>query len=135
MSEWNAEIRGSFAKRAVKDLLQILPAGLELKLWREPENQYDPNAILVGFVPKELLGALPEGLELSDLEQVLGQHGLGTAEEWAEAAPEWPLGYVGKEWAQEVAPEMDQGASVSAKLGFSWGGRFMVEIKTGGQDG
>lgn len=123
MSDMTAAIRGGFAKRAAKGLTEALQAGHELQLVREPGNPYDSNAILVVLQPSSMDG-LAEGL-VQLVEFALAGHGIDW-EEFREA--EWPLGYVGKEWAAQAAPRMDSGEAASGVLGFDGAGKPQVEI-------
>lgn len=62
MTEFIATLAGAqFRPKETKDLIKMLSVGDELKLQRDPENQYDSNAIKIfdednnwlGFVSKE----------------------------------------------------------------------------------
>lgn len=120
-----AEIRGMFAKRAAKAILASLPTGATLQLQREPSNQYDANAILVWVSPTEVP---PE--QRQELELALAGHGL-TLEDF-DQAPEWCLGYIGKEWAIGLAPLLDQGLTAAASLAFSGQGKPLAIVEVEG---
>ncbi len=54
--------------------LHLLSKGLDLKLWPEPDNKFDPNAIkievggaMLGYVPKKFSSELSAMLEIVDL--------------------------------------------------------------------
>lgn len=81
-----AEIRGAGFRKGAKEMIQHLAESQPLTLEREPDNAFDPNAIKV-FATFDLPGVSP--------------------------TPLW-LGYIGKEWAAELAPYMDDDCEVEA---------------------
>jgi hypothetical protein len=81
-------------------LLSVLPAAARLLVRREPDNQYDPNALQV-LVTRETLAQLPE----QQLQAACEGFGFGASE--VLAAAEWHLGYVPRGEAEKFAPRFD----------------------------
>lgn len=112
-------------------LLQLLPVGTRLLVRREPQNEYDANALQV---------ILPVDGELTDLaleatdkwDEVLGGYGYSVVAICSE--PEWHLGYVPKEYARELAPQFDAAGAreVPARLAVSATGLPRVQFEVPG---
>lgn len=85
-----------------KTICSLLPIGAPLVLDREPENPYDPNAIRVWIV--DLATQYPDIAEMA-LEAL--------REDGSEAEPDFStpfhLGYLHREYAELLAPELDAG--------------------------
>ena len=97
-------IVGAHFRPPAQALLQILPAGAKLQLRREPENQFDPNAIAVWMPTSSIPDAVAE--ELDTIAQTYG-HSIDTIyqEEWHH------LGYIpAKGGANILAPLWDANA-------------------------
>lgn len=120
-----AEIRGAGFRLTdpvnpspAKALLDALPTGTELKLEREPTNAHDKNAIKVWLTKEVMKKAIPaysrpEGAAGSDFEIRL--NGYGWSLEMLEDGQEFMLGYVGKEWAERLAPLLDGASDQDAR--------------------
>lgn len=139
MALMQAEIRGMHFRTSdqnnpapAKLLVETLPNGTELKLVREPGNEYDRNAIQVWLAQS----ALPEWLDevtdplsdaaaqkLDDFQIKLQGYGWDLERFWSQ--PEFMLGYVAKEVAVNLAGLMDQ----SGKTAWSKGISFTVSGK------
>lgn len=76
----------NFRGAEIRELVKTLPIGTTFTLERDPENQYDANAIKV----------LYEGIETG-------------------GAPEF-VGFVAKEVAEELAPLLDSGYTATATI-------------------
>jgi hypothetical protein len=111
-------IVGAHFRPPAKGILEGLPSGCPLTLRPEPDNMFDPNAVMVTLrsadVPTSAHERLAQGLPLwgSSLEEFL-------------ASPEWHLGYVPRTRAVELAPSL-RGADASALLTFSATGQPSV---------
>ena len=118
-----AEVRGMGFRPPAKAIIEALRPGAELKLVREPSNEYDPHAVQVWVEPSQVREEDHENL-------AIGLGGYGQTLETFLEAPQWFLGYVGKEWAQHVSPILAQpGVEYTAKLGFNAKGKPTAEIK------
>lgn len=102
-------------------ILGNLPGDTPLLLVREPENEYDQNAVMVCLPPGWQAALSPEGLrELQEIVTLTGN-------EWPSDEEMFQLGYVPKALAAEMAPKMDQdGEPVECKLIFGPGGNPMA---------
>lgn len=102
-------------------LCQILPSGAKLSLRREPDNPYDPNAIQVWLdpaeIPSEALGEL----------QLLAQGYGWTVPEIQ--AQHHQLGYIAREFATVLAPQLDSGQAFAAALSFDPQGKTLVSLR------
>lgn len=119
-----AEIRGMGFHPPAKAILECLRAGAQLELVREPTNKYDPNALQAWIKPSTV-----QDEDRANLEVLLA--GFGKSLEDFDEPPGWMLGFVGKEWAKEISPMMDQGALTQATLSFSGAGKPQAEIEVG----
>lgn len=133
--KFEAEIRGMHFRISdpinpspAKLLIELLPSGAGLSLVREPENAYDSNAIQV-WLPRESLpsGLLGEGPDGEDFELKL--NGYGWTREMVADAPELMLGFVGKEFAEHIAPKLDAGEEPSSSFFVSGKGKPMVKVE------
>lgn len=124
MPRFSAPIRGMHFHPPAKALLGCLPAGCALRMEREPLNEYDSNAIKVFALSETIpeiahpnLDAMAAGYGF-DLKTILAQ-------------PEWHLGYITKENAQDLAPMLDAGATASITLAFSPEGKpvGMIQVE------
>ena len=104
------KIVGAHFHPPAKAILQSLPGGAELILRPEPDNQYDPNAVMVlvesATIPAsehETLGLASAGYGV-ELSELLG-------------AKEWHLGYVPRTEAIDLAPQLD-GEQILGRLVF-----------------
>lgn len=119
-----AEIRGMGFHPPAKLLIERLRGGAKLKLVREPENKYDPNAIKAFIEPA---GVAAEDRDEAFVEKLAG-YGL-TVEDF-DAAPEWMLGYIGKEFAAQMAEQLSaEPEAYSAQLCFSGVGKPQAQVK------
>lgn len=118
-----AEIRGMGFRPPAKAIIESLKTGAPLELVREPSNEYDPNAVQVWVKPQ----AVSDDCR-AELEQKLAGYGK-TLEDFDEP-PGWFLGYVGKEWARELSPELKrEGVSYKAIISFSGAGKPQCEVE------
>lgn len=123
---------GMHFRPPAKAILGCLPQGAELRLLREPGNEFDPNAIQVWCKST----AIPES-QLPDLD--LQSTGFGFSAKDIMGQEEWWLGFIaskppkgaaqGNKYAPELAPKMDQQESIpKARLVFDGAGKPLVEI-------
>lgn len=124
---FSSPIVGGRFRPPAAEVLNMLPQGTKLKLQREPDNQYDPNAIRV-----ELLES-PEHKALLD-ECFLPYS--GDEPNLQQNAFPFHLGYVPKPKAEMLAPMLDglvscieAGNSVEGTLEFSLEGRPTVDFE------
>lgn len=121
---WTAEIRGMGFRPPAKAILEALKAGTKLELVQEPTNKFDPYALQVWVEPSAVSADCREELELK-----LAGYGR-TLEEFDEA-PQWMLGYVGKEWARQIAEHLSARQpwpALRAELAFSGEGKPQARI-------
>lgn len=116
-------IVGAKFRPPASGLLSVLRAGNKLLIRREPDNQYDANALQVLIVRDEL-----EKLPEAQLQSACEGFGFGSAE--VLAAPEWHLGYIPRGDAEMLAPSFDRAATrgISASLTFDFRGRPAVSF-------
>lgn len=121
-----AEIRGMGFHPPAKAILEVLRTGVGLELVREASNKYDANAVQVWVAPDQV-----DDEDRSNLEILLAGYGK-TLEDFDEA-PRWMLGFVGKEFAAQIAPMLDDeaGDEPQATLSFSGAGKPQAEITIG----
>lgn len=107
-----------------KAILACLPAGCQLKLEREPSNQFDSNAIKVLVATS----AIPE-ISHPNLDAMATGYGFPLADILAQE--EWWLGFIGRDFAASLAPILDSGKQSITTLAFSPEGKpvGMVEIQ------
>jgi len=100
-----APVRGAYFRikenPAVEDIILNLRADQPAELRREPDNPYDPNAIIV--LVTEMVSDPDNGNTQGDNWLV----GVG---------PPVNIGYVAKEFAVDIAPFLDQGADYTATI-------------------
>ena len=96
-------IVGAHFRPPAKQILKLLPAGATLTLVPEPENPYDPGAIMVLVSPGELRVCLSQ-LDEDLISRELVGSGF-TLEDLEDEAPEggWHLGYVPRSGAKTAA--------------------------------
>lgn len=116
-----APIRGFHFHPPAKALVQFIPFQAQLLLRREPENQYDPNAIQVWIAPQ----AFPESVE-DQLQVDLMGFGMDLAQFREQA--HWLLGYIGKEFAFQLAGPLDNAKRVSATMAFDLVGKPCAQV-------
>lgn len=121
MSLFTALIMGANFRPPAQAIINALRAGTELKLVREPSNEYDSNAVQIWCKPTDVK---PE--DRQELDFALA--GFGRSLEEFDEAPEWWLGYVAKAVAASVSPMLADGASLKATLSFTGAGKAQVEI-------
>ena len=115
---------GAHFRPPAKGILEALPSGCPLRLRPEPDNPFDPNAVMVcvasASVPPTAHERLAQGLPLwgSSLEEFLAQ-------------PEWHLGYVPRTRACDLAPSL-AGHDAPAMLTFGATGPPSVTRTTRG---
>jgi hypothetical protein len=92
-------IVGAHFRPPAKALLSVLPAGHPLTLIPEPTNEYDPNAIKVVMksyqLPADLLPTIDDAVANAGftLDDITNQD-------------EWHLGYIPRDIAADLAPEL-----------------------------
>lgn len=94
-------IVGARHRAPADTILNNLPAGQTLILVREPENQYDANAVKV-CLPADWQNDMPVAT-LQDLQEAVSL----VAEEFP-PNDEYHLGYVPRDLAAVIAPKMDE---------------------------
>ncbi len=117
-------IVGAKFRPPASGILAILPAGARLVARRESSNQYDANAVQVLW-PTEVAQFVTR---LAAINEVLV--GYGTTLSALADQPEWPLGYVPRDMASELAPRMDaaQRPTLSGQLTFSASGNPRIQL-------
>ena len=117
-------IVGTWFRPPADGILAILPAGARLVARRESSNQYDANAVQVLW-PTEVAQFVTR---LAAINEVLV--GYGTTLSALADQPEWPLGYVPRDMASELAPRMDaaQRPTLSGQLTFSASGNPRIQL-------
>jgi hypothetical protein len=117
------EIRGEGFRPPAKAIIAALRPGASLQLVREPTNKFDPWAVQVWVKPTAVLEEDRGNLEL-------GLAGYGRTLEEFDEPPAWFIGYVGKEWARELSPALEQeGMTYEAKIAFNGKGKPVAEIE------
>lgn len=102
-------LRGQYHRKPAPTILSLLPTGCTLLARREPSNEFDPNAIMVlvddleGSYP-DVATAVMEACEEQELE-------------CPDLSSTLHLAYIGKEFAEILAPRMDE-AGVDDVPGF-----------------
>lgn len=96
----NVPVVGMHFRPPAKPLMSVLPQGCPLVLEREPQNEYDPQAVRVLVLTKDI----PEGLHAKLGERV---EAYGFDLEAILAQESWHLGYVKKEYAQTLSPQLE----------------------------
>ena len=110
-------IVGEYYHPPARALLAVLPAGAELQLVPEPENEFDPNAIKV----LALTATIP-------LEQrvALDLHAQGFGYSWKDIMGQasWHLGYI----PRLEAARLSLAGPTAGKLRFAADGKPQVEL-------
>lgn len=126
-----AEIRGMHFRTndpvnpaPAKLLVEYMAAGYELELVRDRENEYDSNAIAVWIDPSVLVADFAE-----DENFQLLLNGYGWTMEQLSDSPRLMLGFVGKEFAEHIAPLLDAGQDYEAKFGVNGKGKPQAFIE------
>ena len=115
---------GAHFRPPARALLSCLPAGAALRLLREPDNEYDTNAIKVIVETT----SIPES-QYTQLELLAS--GFGWSLEQILAQREWPLGYVAAKTgeAARLAPRLDNGEKFKSTLGFDSAGKPTINLE------
>jgi len=92
-------IVGAHFRPPAKGILECLPASCPLVLRPEPDNPFDPNAVMVLVRSADVPASSHASLALA-----LPGYGSGLDEFLAQ--PEWHLGYVPRTRAIELAPSL-----------------------------
>lgn len=123
-------IVGMHFRPPAKAIMACLPTGAELRLEREPGNEYDPHAIKV-FVQSSAIPASQH----SDLD--LQASGFGSSLEAILDQQEWHVGYIASKppkgrggliLAPALAPRLDAGEKFKATLQFDGAGAPIAEL-------
>jgi len=126
-------IVGMHFRPPAKAIMAVLPTGAELRLEREPENQYDVNAVKVLVASAAIPKSQHEDLDLQ-------ASGFGHSLEEILAEPFWHLGYIaakppkGREGcalATVISPRLAKGEPYKAKLVFDSAGLPLAEVTWG----
>lgn len=107
-------IVGAHFRPPAKAILQILSIGAPLILRKEPENQFDPNAIAVWWPSVTLSPTVHNALDAA-----AQAYGFDLASIMVE--PEWHLGYIPKTLTHEVHLIMEP------SLNGEWPGTFTMD--------
>lgn len=120
----SAPLVGAYHRPPAKAILACLKTGASLMLIREPENEYDRNAIGVWVASSQIPEALYDQLELM-------ASGFGWSKEQILETPQWKLGFIAAKTgeANQLAPELDKGATPRATLDFDLQGKPVVNLK------
>ena len=121
MQTFIAPVVGMHFRPPAKAILKFLQSDAALTLQREPENPYDPNAVMV-FVD---VTQIPEELR-PELDETSQPYGFTLEDLFVQR--EWHLGYIAKEFAIHLAPILDQTAPESVILKFNMENKPMAEI-------
>jgi hypothetical protein len=113
-------IVGSFYRPGAQNILKFLPPGTDLYLIREPDNEYDPNAVAVYISPKDIPQTCYEKLKESLL-------GCGLTLDYILKSSKWQLGYL----PRNVSPQwiIDLGGKIPAKFALLPSGKPVVTIE------
>ncbi len=114
-----ASVVGMHFRPPAKAILQCLPAGATLILEPEPTNEYDPNAIKV-LVDT---ASIPES-QHQDLD--LRASGFGFDLTTILAQPQWQIGYIARDRAEELIKYKDR--FTGATLMFATDGKPLASI-------
>jgi HIRAN domain len=93
-------IVGAHFHPPAKAMLSLMPAGASLWLERQPDNQYDSNAVAVFCAPD----AVPSHAH-GHLAILIAGHGMELAEYLS--AESYHLGFIPRTEAEHVAPKLD----------------------------
>jgi hypothetical protein len=121
-------IVGMHFRPPAKALTDSLPAGIALFAKREPENEYDPNAIRVLVKSSEIMGISdPTGAITAKLSSALADYGFSLSD--IADAECWHLGYIPKEIAKVIAPRLEIEVEYEGTLTLSPIGKPMIEVE------
>lgn len=135
--EISCPLVGMHFRPPAKAILAFLPSNAAVALKLEPSNPYDANAVQVLVASTQV----PEDLR-SSLESQLGP--MGHDLESFDAGSPWHLGYIKREYAEDLAPRLralhEQGLAASpdvgeaerefpAKLAFDGAGKPLVVLE------
>ena len=119
MSQTLATIMGAHFRPPAKAILSVLPTDCPLSIVPEPTNEYDPNALQVVLASADI----PEDC-YNELD--LAAAGYGFSVEQILAQEQWQLGYVGREYAANLAPFQAKIKGGAFRLGAD--GKWLVRI-------
>lgn len=115
---------GAHFRPPAKAIIDSLPAGHELKLIAEPDNQFDPQAIKVEVTTESIKKLPPNVLGLMrTLCEQFGHDLDGLLEDY----PAIHVGYIPRAMTHEVHPKLTNGLG-EATLGFTSTGRPAVVL-------
>jgi len=131
--EITAPLVGMAFRPPAKDVVKLLPGGIELKVQRQPDNPYDENAVQV------LLDGFAEGGEYEDIrKEILDMYpeGSDNLEAVKNASSLLPLGYIansektGGKFADDLSPAMSYAGleEIAGTLIFGASGNPLVMI-------
>ena len=112
---------GMHFRPPAKGIISVLPVGQALRLVAEPDNEFDPNAIMVlvasAAIPPEAHEALGEAVAAYgfSLEDILGE-------------AEWHLGYVARDYAAAMVRPLAEAADYVATLQINGVGKYSAHV-------
>lgn len=120
-------IVGAHFRPPAKALLSVLPAGTALLARPEPENEHDPNAIMV---------VLPVASVPHTHREVIATAvaGYGFSSDDIFEAAEWHVGYIPAKIAVFLAPKLD-GQEAPGTLTFDLAGKPKISLPIGEEFG
>lgn len=116
-------IVGAHFRPPSKALLSILPAGTGLLARPEPENEHDPNAIMVVLPVTSIPHTHCEAIATAVA-------GYGFSSDDIFEAAEWHLGYIPAKIAVFLAPKMG-GQEAQGTLTFDLAGKPKIDLPLG----
>ena len=116
-------IVGSHYRPPAKALLSVLPAGTILLARPEPENQYDPNAIMVVLHTSDIPHTHRDAIAAAVA-------GYGFTVDEIFCAAEWHLGYIPAKIAMHLVKRME-GQEHEGKLAFDLLGKPKIDLPIG----
>ena len=121
-------IVGMHFRPPAKALVATLRPGTPLVARREPDNEFDPNAIRV-LVTSEVIMAQPDpsGEFSAAIESALSEFGFSLRDIAAQA--EWHLGYIPATIAASLAPRLELDKDYEGKFTLSPSSKPMIDIE------
>lgn len=116
-------IVGAHYRPPAKALLSVLPAGTTLLARPEPENEHDPNAIMIVLRSSDIPHSHAEAIATA-----VAGFGFTSDEIFSQA--EWHVGYIPAKIAIMLAPKL-VGQEAEGKLTFDLAGKPKIDLPVG----
>lgn len=121
MADYVLKIVGMHFRPPAKALVNMTVGGTTVWLRKEPENQFDPNAIAVWLDSS----SIPED-QFEEQAEVLA--GFGHDRDSVLAQPQWHLAYIPAKDASWLVRKLSDGADTAAELHFDHDGKPIVRF-------